>query len=59
MCAAKALSVHRTTLIYHLERLSDILDTDLRSLDPERRLIYLLPCIIVRGRGGMGNWISH
>jgi hypothetical protein len=47
---AKALFVHRTTLIYRLEKLSGILDTDLKSLDPERSFFYLLSCIIERGR---------
>jgi sugar diacid utilization regulator len=39
----KALFVHRTTLIYRLEKLSGILDT-------ERSFFYLLSCIIARGR---------
>jgi DNA-binding PucR family transcriptional regulator len=45
---AKALFVHRNTLIYRLEKLSGILDTDLKTLDPERSFFYLLSCIIAR-----------
>ncbi|MDR0723451.1 MAG: helix-turn-helix domain-containing protein [Treponema sp.] len=42
---AKVLFVHRNTLIYRLEKLSGILDTDLKNLDPERNFFYLLLCI--------------
>jgi DNA-binding PucR family transcriptional regulator len=48
--AAKALFVHRTTLIYRLEKLSGILDTDMKTLGPEQTFFYLLSCIIVRGK---------
>jgi hypothetical protein len=47
---AKALFIHRNTLIYRLEKLSGILDADLKSLDPERSFFYLLSCVITRGR---------
>jgi sugar diacid utilization regulator len=48
--AAKALFVHRTTLIYRLEKLSGILETDLKALSPEQTFFYLLSCIIARGK---------
>jgi hypothetical protein len=45
---AKALFVHRSTLIYRLERLSNILQCDLKKLSPDQTVFYLLSCTIAR-----------
>jgi hypothetical protein len=46
--AAKALFVHRTTLIYRLEKLSNILQCDIKKLTPDQIGFYLLSCVIAR-----------
>jgi DNA-binding PucR family transcriptional regulator len=45
---AKTLFVHRSTLIYRLEKLSGILNTDLKTLSPDQIGFYLLSCTIAR-----------
>jgi hypothetical protein len=45
---AKALFVHRSTLIYRLEKLSNILQCDLKKLNPDQIGFYLLSCTIAR-----------
>jgi hypothetical protein len=44
----KVLFIHRNTLTYRLEKLSDILDHDLKTLSSEQIFFYLLSCFIVR-----------
>jgi hypothetical protein len=44
----KDLCIHRNTLIYRIEKLSNILHNDLKTLDPEQTFFYLFSCIIVR-----------
>jgi hypothetical protein len=45
---AKALFVHRNTLIYRLEKLSNTLQCDLKKLMPDQISFYLLSCVIAR-----------
>jgi hypothetical protein len=45
---AKALFVHRSTLIYRLEKLSNILQCDLKKLTADQTAFYLLSCAIAR-----------
>jgi sugar diacid utilization regulator len=45
---AKALFIHRNTLIYRLEKLSSILGNDLKNLTSEQVFFYLFSCFIVR-----------
>ncbi|MDR2785480.1 MAG: helix-turn-helix domain-containing protein, partial [Treponema sp.] len=44
---AKALFLHRNTLTYRLEKLSNILDNDLKTLASEQIFFYLFSCFIV------------
>jgi hypothetical protein len=44
---AKALFIHRNTLIYRIEKLSNLLENDLKTLKPEPGFFYLLSCVIV------------
>jgi DNA-binding PucR family transcriptional regulator len=45
---AKVLFVHRNTLIYRLEKLSNILQCDLKKQTPDQIGFYLLSCVIAR-----------
>jgi hypothetical protein len=45
---AKALFIHRNTLIYRLEKLSNILQCDLKKLTPDQIGFFLLSCTIAR-----------
>jgi hypothetical protein len=42
-----SLHVHRNTLIYRLGRLSEILDTDLKTLKDDQLFFYFFSCLIV------------
>jgi hypothetical protein len=44
--SAKILYVHRNTLIYRLDKLSELLGEDIRELDGDRAFYYLLSCMI-------------
>jgi sugar diacid utilization regulator len=46
--AAKTLFVHRSTLIYRLKKLSQVLQCDLKKLTPDQICFYLLSCVIAR-----------
>jgi DNA-binding PucR family transcriptional regulator len=48
VATAKALFVHRSTLIYRLEKMSGILNADLKNLSPDQTGFYLLSCTIAR-----------
>jgi hypothetical protein len=45
--AAKALLIHRNTLVHRVEKLSRILDDDIKTPSPEQIFFYLLSCVIV------------
>ena len=48
--AAEALFVHRTTLKYRLERISQIIGEDITDLTPQNRLYLWISALLLQGR---------
>jgi DNA-binding PucR family transcriptional regulator len=44
---AENIHVHRNSLIYRLNKLSEMLDKDLKDLGPDQTFFYLFSCMIV------------
>ncbi|WP_368292640.1 PucR family transcriptional regulator [Dehalobacter sp. TBBPA1] len=47
---AKNLYIHRNTLMYRINRIEDILETDLREINEEQFLILYITCLILTNK---------